>query len=40
MPVVRNIGEIRKARERLDRAIVGVAVSLVGILASLALVTR
>lgn len=32
---VRNAGKIRKTRQRLDKAIVGVAVSIVGVLASL-----
>lgn len=32
-------GHIKKTRQRLDKAIVGVAVSLVGVLASLVVVT-
>lgn len=39
MPAIRKASEIRKARQRLDRAIVGVALSLVGVFASIIVIT-
>ena len=39
MPQVRNAGKIREKRQRLDKQIAAVAVSLVGVFASIVFVT-